>query len=327
MTSQTNQRRSQCHPQWQPDSVCLTRNETSNLHKEGIEHLLQAGGLPQDPAALVALAAEFSHRVEAIVPEMARQIARLRHGSGAEALVVRGIPVQEEVAALFQMSSSVMLGEPFNYEEQLGGALSMRLEPKPGSAPDTNTTSDEFRKHSDDAAMPEEHRVTFISLLGIANPRGTLTGYSALRPALEHLPVEALNPLFSPRWQVRYPLSFNLGGDVWSEPRPLLSLDDHGHETIAWASYATRPVMEGDVEATQALAELDRALDRQMHFVAMSPGTMLLFSNARGVHMRTRIAEGQRRLVLRNYVRTDLDALRAKAGCGGNVFSLASLRA
>jgi hypothetical protein len=303
----------------------LTRNQSETVRRSARELQLQAGRFPDAAEQQVVLATELSARLETLAPELASLLAAMRYESRFEAVVVHGLPVQEDVAPIIQLALTLQVGEPFNYAEQLGGALAMRLEPKPGSAANTNSTRDEFSKHSDDAAMPEDLRVTWISLYGVENPHGTLTGYAPILQALEHLPIEALNPLFSPRWQVRFPLSFGFGQEVWSEPRSLLGQDERGRVTIGWPSYATRPLHADDVEALQALAELDQALDREMSFVAVSPGTMLLFSNSHGVHMRTPIAEGQRRLILRNYIRPDLDALRAKAGHGGYIFSLRAL--
>jgi hypothetical protein len=291
------------------------------------EYQFQAGGFPTDARQQVALASELSAQLGILLPELASLLAAMRYEGQTEAMVIHGLPSQDDVAALIQLSLSLQVGEPFNYAEQLGGALAMRIEPKSGSAANTNTTSDEFAKHSDDAAMPENLRAIWINLYGIDNPLGTFTGYAPILPALEHCSTKSIDHLFSSEWQVRYPLSFGFGREVWSKPRPLLDQDEQGRVTISWPSYATRPACIDDLAAAEILAELDRALDREMSYVALSPGTILLFSNLHGVHMRTTVPEGKSRLILRNYIRPDLDALRAKSGHDGYVFGLPKLLA
>lgn len=238
--------------------------------------------------------------------------------------MVHNLPTAEAVAPPVHLATSAFVGPVFNYVEQNGGALEMRLEPRSGSAANTNTTPDEFALHTDDAAMPEDMLVWWISLYGVRNPRGTFTGYAPVEAALSRIAVAHGNVLRSPRFQVRMPLSFNLGDNIWTEARPILGADEHGRTTIAWPSYATRAADPRDVEADEALAALEDAMEREVVYTALQPGTLLCFSNRHGAHKRTTIGTGER-LILRNYIRPDLDAMRAKAGHNGHVFSLRSL--
>ena len=121
------------------------------------------------------------------------------------------------------------------------------------------------------------------------------------------------------------PLSFNLGDDIWSHARPLLSLDEQSLVSVAWPTYATRLADPGDADAAKALDQLRQFVDANMVFVSVSPGTFFAFNNARGLHMRTPIDEGSSVSVFRTYVRSDLDTLRRKSGIDGYVFLLASL--
>jgi hypothetical protein len=279
---------------------------------------------PADAKQQVAHATELARAIEAAVPRLAQLLIRLRYEEDVEAVIVYGLPSEEDVVPLVALALSCMFGVPFNYREQLGGALAMRIEPKVGSAQNTNTTRDEFAAHTDDAAMPPELRVTWITLYGVRNPPHTLTGYASIRAALAGLPPQDGKPLWKPNYLIRMPLSFNLGDDIWSHARPLLSLDEQSLVSVAWPTYATRLADPGDADAAKALDQLRQFVDANMVFVSVSPGTFFAFNNARGLHMRTPIGPGER-LVFRTYVRSDLDTLRRKSGIDGYVFPLASL--
>lgn len=277
-----------------------------------------------DPEGQVALATELATLIESTMPRLARFLIRLRYEEQTEAVIVHGLPAQESVAPLISLTLSCMFGVPFNYREQLGGELAMRIEPKAGSAPNTNTTRDEFAPHTDDAAMAPELRVTWITLYGVRNPPHTLTGYAPIRAALAGLTLADLEPLWQLNYLIRMPLSFNLGADVWSGPRAVLSLDELSLVNVAWPTYATRLVDPTNIDAAMALQRLHDRVLANMVFVPLMPGTFFAFNNARGLHMRTPIGPGQR-LVLRTYVRPDLDELRRKSGLNGHVFPLSSL--
>ncbi len=306
------------------NTLTITPRERNRIESAAANLLDRVGGFPSTPEGQGALAAEHAEAIEDHCPRLAQALARLRFERHCEYLVVNNLPTAEEVAPLVHLATSAFVGEVFNYSEQNGGELEMRLEPRPGSAANTNTTPDDFALHTDDAAMPEAMQVFWISLYGVRNPRGTFTGYAPVEAALSSIAVAYGNVLRSPRFQVRMPLSFDLGDDIWTEPRPILGADEHGRTTIGWPSYATRPADLRDVEAIEALAALKDAMEREVVYTALQPGTLLCFSNRHGAHKRTRIDAGER-LILRNYIRPDLDAMRAKAGHNGHVFSLRTL--
>ncbi len=130
------------------------------------------------------------------------------------------------------------------------------------------------------------------------------------------------NLLFLPRFKVRMPVSFGLGDNRWVGPVAILGRDDYDRVTVAWPSYATVPFDPTDVEATEALAVLKELAELAVSYVALSPGTMFLFSNLHGLHKRTGITGDGSRLVLRNYISPDLTVLRAAAGHNGHIFTL-----
>ncbi len=309
---------------WYPQTISLTARERESIANLAAERLQDVGSLPADPTQQLNLAAQLAAEMEERSPRLAQALARLPYERNCEAQVVHGLPAGEDLAPLVQLATSMMVGQPFNYAEQNGGALSMRLEPRRDSAANTNTTPDEFALHSDDAVMPEDMRTTWISLYGIRNPRRTLTGYAPIEGISTDIGRRAWDVLRAPRFSVRVPLSFELGDDIWSEPRPILGEDDRDRATIAWPSYATKPADTADTEACNVLAALKQAMEQRVSYTALCPGTLLVFSNLHGAHKRTPIGDGSR-LVLRNYIRADLAALREKAGHEGHIFSLRSL--
>jgi hypothetical protein len=178
---------------------------TSNAARE---LLLKAGGFPTEASEQIALAARLAERIEHHSPRLGFELAKMPHEKDGEACVIHGLPAREGLAAIIQLALSTLLGDPFNYAEQNKGVLAMRLEPQPGSAANTNTTTDEFALHSDDAAMPEELRAEWLSLYGIRNPRGTLTGYAPIRVVLDDLAnvsTDIQATLAAERFSVRMP--------------------------------------------------------------------------------------------------------------------------
>lgn len=119
-----------------------------------------------------------------------------------------------------------IMGKPFNYDTQNGGALVMELKPVKGSVGNTNSTREDFAFHTDDAAIPRDARVEWLQLYGIVNPPNTMTGFAPTMDALNDLKasgtVDALvKALGEPRFRVRFPclVRFREGGMVGPLPR------------------------------------------------------------------------------------------------------------
>jgi Domain of unknown function (DUF4158) len=230
---------------------------------------------PTDSALQVALAAELAAVIEGLVPRLAQHLIRLRYEEDVEAVVVRGLPAEEELVPAVALALSCLFGLPFNYQSQLNGALAMRLVPSDDSAPNTNTTRDEFEWHSDDAYMAAALRVTWITLYGVRNPPQTLTGYASIRAALAGMAADEVALLWAPRYRVRAPTSFKLGKERWSEPRPILTLDEEAIINIAWPTYATRLADPGDGAAAHALSALKKQVARQGVYPPVGLGEVL----------------------------------------------------
>jgi hypothetical protein len=300
--------------------VSLTEAESECMRSECeryLSHLDPNASITSD--AGMELADVFGASIQEYVPALSENLAKERNGE-IDALFAEGLPKEERPAKLAILSLTKQLGRPFNFSTQLKGELVMSIRPDLNStAENTNTTTNEFRYHTDDAAIPRDYRTENINLYGIKNPPDTYTGFAPISPVIDSLAADTVNILFEERFNVRVPLSFNLGDNLWSSARPILSHSPEGLLEIAWPSYATRTVDSGDAEAARALNELEAALDRFVVRVAVNPGCFFSFNNSRGVHMRSKIGAGDR-LLFRTYSRTSLDALQSVTGQSGPIF-------
>jgi hypothetical protein len=287
------------------------------VYRKYMVYLAAGGAL--DGAVHRTIAQAISVDLARHAPKLARQLARARAGE-IDASYITGLPTDPEIARGVLLVITYAIGYAFNFSTQNGGKLVMELRPDPNSSQaNTNTTTDEFRAHTDDAAIAGSCRVGWILLYGIVNPPETVTGYAPIAPVIKRLSHRTKQVLFEKRFTVRVPVSFKLGDDIWTDPVAILSLSDTGATEIAWPSYATKPVDERDQEALDALAELEALVDQTMVHVPVDPGCMLAFSNVRGVHMRSKIGEGDR-LILRTYARDSLADLREVTQDDGPIF-------
>jgi hypothetical protein len=132
--------------------------------------------------------------------------------------------------------------------------------------------------------------------------------------------------LREPRFRVESPASLHLWGggkSLRSEPRPLLSIDPSGLDTIAANLQTLTPT---DQEAQRALEGLQAVLPEVTRPIVVGPGQALLFSNSRCLHGRPALQRG-RRWLQRLYGRRSLRELREVTGSPPEtlVFSLAEL--
>jgi hypothetical protein len=237
--------------------------------------------------------------------------------------VIFGLPVDPEIAEVVHIALSLKFGLPFNYKEQNGGDIVMKLIPQKTSAANTNSTTGEFGFHSDDALVDPDIRTKLIALYGVINPPHAWTYYAPLNPVWKNLPSEVINILCAPRFQVRMPISFGRGDDIWSEPRPVFFVRGNAERCIAMATYAVRVANQNDKEAKAALDRIIMAFNQCQNAISLDPGVFLIFDNDRGLHKRTALLGD--RLVLRTYIRPDLNVLRSRSNTTGFIFSLDEL--
>lgn len=304
----------------------LTEGEKKRLAEALIDSTDLYTWVDDDKAAQSNIGYAFVGKLELAAPRLARALQRARAGD-LDAVYVEGLPTEVAHARIVLLAMTHILGKPFNYDAQNGGALVMELKPVKGSAGNTNSTRDDFALHTDDAAMPRDARTESINLYGIVNPPNTLTGFAPTMDALKELnatgTVDGLvKALCEPRFRVRFPVSFGFEEEVWSDPCPILEIGDDGDIETRFPSYAVKPVNDDDFVAHAAIAVFLAAMERQVVNVPLDAGCFLTFNNSRGAHKRGVIGEGDR-LVLRTYSARNLDLLREVTGEEGPIFPVA----
>lgn len=308
--------------------VSLTRCEARRLDRAIAAFVRDYTWVDDNKQAQSDFGLAFVAPLSLAVPRLVHALQRARDGN-LDAVYVEGLPTNAASARIVLVAMTHVLGAPFNYDVQNGGALVMELRPVDGSEGNTNATRGDFRTHTDDAALPRGARAAFINLYGLVNPPGTLTGFAPTAEALAALNasgsvVALIAALGEPRFRVRFPVSFNFAEEVWSDPCAIIELSADGDIDTRFPSYAVRPVDDGDYVAHAAISVFLAALERHFVNVPLDPGCFLTFSNNRGAHKRGAIGPGDRR-VLRTYSARNLDLLRQMTGEPGPIFPMARI--
>lgn len=303
--------------------MSLTPCETRRLNEAIAEFTGNHAWVEDNKQAQSDVGLAFVVKFTVAVPRVARALERARDGE-MDAVYIEGLPTSIASARIVLVAMTHILGAPFNYDVQNGGALVMELKPVVGSAGNTNATRDEFGIHTDDAAVPRDARTSFINLYGIVNPPNTLTGYAPTLDALAELKMSGsvevlLKALSEPRFRVRFPISFGFEEEVWSDPCAIIDMSEESDIDTRFPSYAVKPVDDGDFVAHAAIAVFLAALERHVVNVPLDAGCFLAFNNSRGAHKRGAIGPGDR-LVLRTYSARNLDLLRQMTGELGPIF-------
>lgn len=306
--------------------VRVTKAERIKLVTEVNEFIQDQKWEQDNKATQSAVGLAFVPKFQSAAPRLARVLERARAGH-LDAVYIEGLPTGLDEARIVILAMTHIMGKPFNYDTQNGGALVMELKPVKGSVGNTNSTREDFAFHTDDAAIPRDARVEWLQLYGIVNPPNTLTGFAPTLDALNDLKtsgtVDALvKALGEPRFRVRFPVSFGFEKEVWSDPCPVIEIGEDGDIETRFPSYAIKPVRDDDFVAHAAIAVFLAALERQVINVPLDAGCFLAFNNSRGAHKRGTIGEGDR-LVLRTYATQSLDMLQDVTGEDGPIFPVA----
>ncbi|MEL6979309.1 MAG: hypothetical protein AAGM38_11600 [Pseudomonadota bacterium] len=301
----------------------LTQHETQKLNRELQEFQEANTWVDDNPVAQWRIGQAVADILKRVAPRIVQTLERVRAGE-MDAVYIEGLPADLPRAQVLLLGLTHHLGAPFNYASQNGGDLVMKLQPVKGSAENTNSTTAEFKLHTDDAAVPRDARTASICLYGIKNPPGTMTGYAPTLNALAELQTctaasALIEALYEPRYSVRFPTSFGLDREVWTGPIPIISVATDGSFETRFPSYAIRPVDDRDFVAHAAIAMFSAALQRQVVNVPVNAGCFLAFNNLRGAHCRGAIGAGER-LVLRTYAVNSLEPLKKATGVAGPIF-------
>tara|TARA_R110002049_G_scaffold108883_1_gene257487 strand:- start:1557 stop:2504 length:948 start_codon:yes stop_codon:yes gene_type:complete len=306
--------------------LCVANGEKARIADALLRFKMLHTWVDENMQAQSDIGLAFIAELKAAAPRIVRALERARDGH-LDAVYIDGLPKDVESARIVLVAMTHILGKPFNYDAQNGGALVMKLKPVRGSVGNTNSTREDFAFHTDDAAIPRDARVEWLQLYGIVNPPNTLTGFAPTMDALNDLKASGtVDPLVKalgqPRFRVRFPVSFGFEKEVWSDPCPVIEIGKDGDIETRFPSYAIKPVRDDDFVAHAAIAVFLAALERQVINVPLDAGCFLAFNNNRGAHKRGTIGEGDR-LVLRTYATQCLDMLQAVTGENGPIFPVA----
>ena len=268
---------------------------------------------------------ETAEIIKKLAPEFTFFMHRLLENNPPCGIAISGLPVIADKTERLHMSEKMslafshLIGLPFQYLQQNNGKLVALISPREGFE---NTHSglgrQQFGWHTDDCIFALEHRTQWIQLHGVVNDGNTETLFSLIDAIVEMLPFHTKNILMQARFEVKMPTSFGFRHQIWSHPVPLVWRNENDEYEVGVPTYHVRTIDQHDEEAHTALKIFFDAIQACRHSIIIQPDMLFIFNNNRLLHGRgTVIGE---RIVLRTYIRRNLQALRAATDSEGSVF-------
>lgn len=268
---------------------------------------------------------QIALEIKKFAPHFTQVIKRLLKNHAPCSVLVSGLPVISNPTERLSINEKIslafahLLGLPFQYLQQNDGKLVAHISPREGHE---NTQSGlgraHFGWHTDDSIFSITHRTEWIQLLGVINEGLTETFLSPIDDIVKQLPTDVLHVLMQNRFEVKMPTSFGFRHQIWSHPLPLIWKNTQGQYEVGVPTYHARPSNQNDQEAHTALNAFFAAINTCRYSVIIQPDTLFIFNNNRVLHGRAPVIGD--RMVLRTYVRRDLNALREATGDNTSVF-------
>jgi len=203
-----------------------------------------------------------------------------------------------------------VLGQPFSFLREKDGVIIHSISPVKGreEATANDSSKSDFKPHVECAYFG--FRPDFLLLLCLRadaeRQAGTLV--ADIRSALPYLSTWDKAVLRQPLFQVQAPSSFvkGLGGQPWSEPRPVLTGPDAAPEVCLNLNgmRAVTPGAERTLDLLRSLLESPGVIES----VVLEPGDLLVVDNRKCIHGRTPFSaryDGYDRWLQRAYVKVD----------------------
>jgi hypothetical protein len=273
----------------------------------------------------LVLANFFYKKIKKQVPDFTKNLEKLRDGNNYSAIFLKSLPQlkdesnQIHIAELMSLSFSLIIGHPFQYLQQNDARLVGRISPKKDfEMTQSGLSRNHFGWHSDDRIFPTPFRTEWIQLLGVHNPSQTETLIAPIKEIIKNLPANIIEILMDRRFEVKMPTSFGFKNSIWSEPISLIWKNEFDQYEVGVPTYNVRTVDYNDTEAQRAFQEFLKVIDLCQQSFIISNDSMLIFNNNHLLHGRAAISGD--RMVLRTYIRKDLEELRRKTGTNGNFF-------
>lgn len=241
---------------------------------------------------------------------------------GSEYLIIENLPDFNQSLkknTFLSLLFSLLLGEPFQYTQQNKGHIVAEIKPIEGiNIENSGESRDDFGWHTDDRIFQHPYRTQWIQLLGIKNTEKTPTYIVSTELAAQSLSQKDRAILMQKRFESRMPFSFGFSKVIWSEPIAVLWINQLEQYEAGIPTYNIRTIDKNDTEGNMALKHFCDAMEQFKESYVLKTGCLLIFNNDRIIHARPRI-DGER-LILRTYVREDLDGLRQRVGVTSNIF-------
>jgi hypothetical protein len=289
------------------------------IYAEVIKHVNEA------PTQNSVLAQFISLRIKQELPRIAECILQLHNTQHNPALLLSGLPTaihdERHIAAceLMSLSFAYILGEPFQYLQQNDARLVARVTPIEGfENTQSGSSRGNFGWHTDDRIFDRDFRTQWIQLMGIHNPGHSHTLIAPIDEIIQRLPQNILKILMEERFEVKMPTSFGFKKQIWSQPISIISINTMNEYEVGVPTYHVRPINHLDNATQDALNVFINTIESCRYEVTLSSDNLLIFNNNRVLHGRSPIPGD--RLILRTYVRSDLNALQSVSSSNGNIF-------
>jgi len=276
----------------------------------------QSGGLTDNEIAL---------EIKKYTPHFTRVIKNLLGNNAPCSLLISGLPVISNLTERLHINEKMslafahLLGLPFQYLQQNEGKLVARISPhKDYENTQSGLSRAHFGWHTDDSIFSLNHRTEWIQLLGVINEGLTETLLSPIDDVVTQLSADVLHILMQHRFEVKMPTSFGFRHQIWSHPLPLIWRNEQDQCEVGVPTYHVRPSDQNDKEALTALNVFLAAIDACCYSVIIQPDTLFIFNNNRVLHGRTPVIG--HRMILRTYIRRNLNALREITGNSTSIF-------
>lgn len=263
--------------------------------------------------------------IEKFAPYFTRVIKKLLGNNAPCSVLISGLPVIPNLTERLHVNEKMslafahLLGLPFQYTQQNNGKLVAHISPREGYE---NTQSGlgrtHFGWHTDDSIFSLNHRTEWIQLLGVVNEGLTETLLSPIDDIVRRLSTDVLHILMQNRFEVKMPTSFGFRHQIWSHSLPLIWRNTRGEYEVGVPTYHVRPTDQNDREAMTALTVFLSAIDACRYSAIIQPDTLFIFNNNRVLHGRAPVIGN--RMILRTYIRRDLNALREATNNEASIF-------
>jgi L-asparagine oxygenase len=211
------------------------------------------------------------------------------------------------------------LGLPFSFMREKDGVIIHSISPVQGreEATANDGSLSDFKAHVECAYFPFRPDLLLLLCLRPDAERRAGTLVADIRSALQYLSPWDRDVLRQPLFQIQAPLSFatGLGGQPWSEPRPVLTGSDSSPEVCLNLNgmRAVTPGAEATLDLLRRLLESPSIVES----VVLEAGDLLIVDNRKSVHGRTPFTarfDGYDRWLQRLYVKVDVWPRRSDRG-------------